>query len=332
MQTDTSHILQRARAAGLAAEAANDRVALIETGGVLERLGDFELAGRLLALAGRLGKPTHVPEWDGGPMRDGVLLVLQRIRHIGAPIRLARLIPKAARLAAHCIVVCDPRLAPLFRRSFPGVDVRAAAPGVEEQALAEADATASYETLMQHLWRADPSPDDRLKPDPVLVEQLRHRYAPNGEPLTGISWASTNERKDLPLLDDWAQTLRERPGVFVSLQYGDVADDVARLAAVSGCAVIHDPAVDSLADLDVFAAQVAAMDTVLTVSNTTAHMAGALGVRTVVLLDDKPHLVWPATGDTASPWYASLLLARRGGRAWPAVLAEANTRLGQGGG
>lgn len=110
------------------------------------------------------------------------------------------------------------------------------------------------------------------------------------------------------------------------LQYGDTGDDVATLASRSGAEIISDVTVDSLVDLDGFAAQVAAMDAVVTISNTGAHMAGALGIPTIILLDDKVHLVWPGRGSTYA-WYPSVTLIRKQGRAWGDVIAEARGLL-----
>jgi ADP-heptose:LPS heptosyltransferase len=80
--------------------------------------------------------------------------------------------------------------------------------------------------------------------------------------------------------------------------------------------------VDSLGDLDRFAAQVASMDAVVTISNTGAHVAGAVGVPTAIILDDKNHLIWPAWGERTG-WYPTVRLVRRNARNWPDVLADA---------
>jgi len=46
---------------------------------------------------------------------------------------------------------------------------------------------------------------------------------------------------------------------------------------ISGIRLYTDDAVDALKDLDAFAAQVAAMDLVISTSNSTVHFAGAFG-------------------------------------------------------
>jgi hypothetical protein len=312
-----------AHAAGLEAERAGLFTGMRQAGAYLERLDALALSGHFLAAAGRLQVATRLPEWDGSVLTDRTLLIVQRIRHIGGPIRLARLIPLAAARARRCIVFAEPRLVPLFRRSFPQVEVREGGP-VEAEACEEADAVASYETLTKYLAgdeRARLAGFTPLRPDCGLVNEFRSKYHRDGRPLIGMTWTSTNEKKDLPALTDWAAMMRRFDATYVSLQYGEVSGDVKELCALSGAELIHDETVDSLIDLDRFAAQIVAMDAVLTISNTGAHLAGALGVPMIVILDDNNHLVWPAHGAHMA-WYPAARLVRRRSREWQDVFAE----------
>ena len=76
-----------------------------------------------------------------------------------------------------------------------------------------------------------------------------------------------------------------------------------------------------------FAAQVAAMDLVVSISNTTAHIAGALGVPTWVLLSEVPLWRW-FQDETNSPWYPSVQLFRQRRRqGWLEVMSEVASAL-----
>lgn len=320
---------QHALEAAAAAEATNDVGAMLRAGDDLERFNEFAIAGRLLARGGRVVAQTSGTEWDGKEVPNGTLLIEQRIRHIGAPIRTARLANLAARRVGRCIVLIDPRLVSLFSRSFPGLAVHAK--GIDDEKVRrEADVVASFETLMEHL-----APDaatvaatfSPLRPDADLVRDFRQRYRPIDSrlPVIGIAWASDNKDKDLPPLDCWARFLRETPGHFISLQYGDVAADLASFQTF-GAAPRSDPSIDSLRDLDTFAAQIASLDAVVTISNTATHMAGALGIPTIVVLDDRFHLIWPV-GEERTPWYPEMVLVRKKARAWTQVFGEVRDRL-----
>jgi ADP-heptose:LPS heptosyltransferase len=78
------------------------------------------------------------------------------------------------------------------------------------------------------------------------------------------------------------------------------------------------------ASFDDTAAFVGALDLVITVCTSAAHLSGALGQRTWVLLDVNPHWVW-LLDRRDSPWYPSATLYRqpRFGQWEPALEAVA---------
>jgi ADP-heptose:LPS heptosyltransferase len=107
---------------------------------------------------------------------------------------------------------------------------------------------------------------------------------------------------------------------FVNLQYGDCAADLATVRQRLGIEILHDDAIDPLSDMDGFAAQVAAMDLVVSIDNSTVHLAGALGKPTWVLLPYVPDWRWLLDRDD-SPWYGSVKLYRQcEDRNWEPVL------------
>jgi len=112
----------------------------------------------------------------------------------------------------------------------------------------------------------------------------------------------------------------------VSLQYGDPIAQHAQ-ANAAGAPLIIDAEVDQLADLDGFAAQVAAMDLVVTIDNSTAHMAAALGVQTWTMLPFAPDWRWLLARED-SPWYPTMRLFRqREPGQWKPVLEQLQTAL-----
>jgi hypothetical protein len=114
---------------------------------------------------------------------------------------------------------------------------------------------------------------------------------------------------------------------FVSLQYGDIARDLEVLRGLAGERVIQDTEIDQLVDLDGFAAQIAALDAVVSISNTTIDMAGMLDAPIVHIRDDKSSQIWPLSGP--SPWYPNMTFLYRQQRSWPEVFADARGRLEQ---
>jgi hypothetical protein len=110
---------------------------------------------------------------------------------------------------------------------------------------------------------------------------------------------------------------------FVCLQKELRASDRAWLAARNDVPFFG----DALKDFADTAGLVAAMDLIVTVDTSVAHLAGALGKPTWVLLPYNPDWRW-LLGRADSPWYPTMRLFRQKNiGAWAAVLDEVAAAL-----
>ena len=321
--------LESARHAAVLVEDTRNEVARRAVGVVLVRLGDCQRGLRLSAVSVRLagGGP---PEWAGEDLAGRTLAVVQRTdEDMGGPIRMARFIAEAVRRAGHCVVIVEYRLVPLFQRNFPTADVRPIRQWHAVDA-AGADFVTSFETLAGACvtdWQSMAATYVPLCADPDQKAQFARIYrAAAGEPVVGLSWGSKNGRKDMPDLASWATFVATFPATFVSMQYGPIAAAVRQLRNGRSDKLIWDKSVDQMVDMDCFAAQVASFDAVISISNTAAHLAGALDVPTVVIREDRSAGLYPLTG-SGSGWYPRMELLRRRGRDWNVVMAEAAESL-----
>ena len=107
-------------------------------------------------------------------------------------------------------------------------------------------------------------------------------------------------------LANWAPILN-LPGItFVSVQYGERVQDA------KAHDIIVDKSINPLKDIDGFAAQVAAMDHVVSVSNTTVHVSGGLGIPTSTMIPASYGRIWYWFLDRSdSPWYPAMQLYRQ---------------------
>jgi hypothetical protein len=176
-----------------------------------------------------------------------------------------------------------------------------------------------------------PEPAPYLVADPQLRTELRGRYRDQGAGLlVGLAWHSDSpsggRQSSLTLPE--LRSLLETPEVtFVDLQYGDTADQRSAFARETGIDIVHDDQVDQMVDLDAFAAQIAAMDLVLSIDNSTMMMAGALGVPTWAMLRTVPYWCWGLDRDD-NPWYAAMRLFRQDTPGdWEGVCQEVETAL-----
>lgn len=304
-----------------------DRRLISEMAPALERVDRYALAGRL-RLAGRefiAGRPDN--EWTGEDLSGKSLLINFREttkQGLGFVYRGANLVAKAARRAAHVAVILEPRAVPTYRRTFPDLEICGE---METAQRARFDYIAAFANLAGVFAPQSSAPDPDFAPllaDPRMVEELRARYRPaDGRPVIGLCWYSGHHGKLLPEISHWRDLIDRSGAAFVSLQYGNVDQDMEVLGADR---MIVDPAIDQLQDMDAFAAQVAAMDGVMTITATLGHVAGALGVPAVAVRDDWFRREWPVISDRV-PWYPHLRAAGKDGRDWDPVLDEAWGKL-----
>jgi hypothetical protein len=310
------------------ATARRDARLMEEIGLALLRLGEFGKSGRLRLESRRISNGPPPKEWNGENLTDGTL-ILDMVEDGAQSLAATSLIARAMPLAKRCIVLAAPRLMPLVRRTFPLADVRPARED-DAAAYAESDAVATAAHLIAYFWTDAKSAESSFLPlraDAELVSEFRAKYrGTETKPLVGIAWSSAAYAKDLPPLLEWTRLLRSVDATFVSLQYGRVDADLARLRAGHTANLIHDASVDQLIDMDRFAAQIASLDAVVTISNTGAHLASALGVPCIILVDDRFRRIWPVVSDKAA-WYPQVQLVAKKGREWKAVIDEARTRL-----
>lgn len=304
------------------------------------RLLTGELAGGWDDLSARWALTSSVrasallglPRWSGGNVPAGRLLVWGE-SGVGDELLFASLVPDLVKTGIACVVECDARLVPLLGRSLPDVEVIARPDDPAASSLSPlcADVTVQVPAsdLPRHLRRtlaAFASQRPYLVADSNKVRALRRRTGDVGLHI-GISWRSAaSTARSLPLaqlMASLAPLLEPAGGQLVSLQYG-VAEDERTVGGL-----IHERGIDPIADLDGFAALVAAMDLVVTVDNTTAHVAGGLGVPGWVLLPFVPAWFWGMEAGRTF-WYPSLRLFRQSHPGdWSGVLAAVSGALAQ---
>lgn len=254
------------------------------------------------------------PAWNGAHV-EGTLLAWGE-QGIGDQILHGGMLDQLRAFARHLIVAVDPRLIPLFKRSFSGIEFVSLA---DLKKIGGFAAQVALGDLGAHFRRqAEQFPRDRgayLRADPLRARELRQRLKAGGKFSCGISWRSTNPRlgkfKSLALAD--FAGIISIPGVrCVDLQYGDTGAERLALKKDTGLDVVHVDTIDNFSDIDGFAALIDACDMVVSVSNTTVHLAGALGKPTAVLLPYAQGRLWYwHEGADTSPWYPACHLYRQ---------------------
>lgn len=258
-----------------------------------------------------------LPPWDGKP-GDRLLLITGE-QGLGEEILAARFFRALAASGQRCVITCEPRLLPVFRRSFPALEF--VAHGSPERRVLVADRTPRQRLRaldLGHFFLREALADNAawLLPDAARVAQIRDGYRARwpGRRTIGISWASHRKLqgrhgKSMPAAA-LAPLLAREDIVTVDCQYSDLRAGRDEFAAGLP-APWQDPDIDSTRDLDGLLAQLAALDGYIGVSNSTIHLAGAAGLPARLLLPQREPVFWYWGYEGArTPWYPSLQLFR----------------------
>ena len=287
-------------------------------------------------LEGNERKFPH-PTWDGSSLEHTSILVWLE-QGVGDQIMFASLLPKLQKQAKQTFVEIEYRLYPIFRRSFHNIRFFIAKTRPHPQLLDESvGCQSSIGSLAQWLLPDEgsfPKCHAYFKACPKKTEKIKREYQKlaNGRILVGISWKSTKANKGVGRLKStslaqWTNLLSQEDCFFVNLQYGDVESELDEFSNQTGILIYQDPQVDSLQDLDGFAAQVAALDLIISTSNTAVHMAGALGKPVWTLLHDVPDWRWQLDRSDAL-WYSSMTLFRQSVSGdWESVFEQVQSAL-----
>jgi len=256
--------------------------------------------------------------WDGTNLSGKSILVWTE-QGIGDEIMFANMLDTLSQMEVKIIAECEERLVPLFQRSFPKIQFVSREPKPNPILL---DKNIDYQVPIGSLaqWlRTDesqfPNKGPYLSASSEKVSQLRDKYEEltNDKLLVGISWKSINhgiKKEKSTILENWTPILSQPDCFFVNLQYGDIKQEIGEYRSATGILIYMDQEINPLTNLDDFAAQISALDLIISISNTTVHMSGALGKEVWTLLPYIPDWRWMLERED-TPWYPTMKLFRQ---------------------
>ena len=273
---------------------------------------------------------TGRPRWTGAEKKRVLVWAEQGI---GDELMFSCMLPEMLSLCSRLIVKVDVRLIPLLARSMPTeITFVPSSKAVDE---GDYDEQIPMGSLCQYFRPQEASfgrtrngyiADDKERTN--SIKTVLQQSGSFGKKRCGISWRSKNEQSGANrslVLKAFIDMLALPDVDFVSLQYGDTGEEIEQVRSESGVNVLSYKDVDNFHDIDGLASLIQACDFVVSVDNSTVHLAGALGKDTRVLLPFVPNWRWLMDRDD-SPWYASVKLYRQGGdRNWSGVFE--NVRL-----
>ena len=253
---------------------------------------------------------TDKPEWRGEKNKT---VFVWKEQGIGDEIMFASIIPELHALCSKLIVQCDERLIPLFQRSFPS-DI-----------IFQSDGSLVNENLydfhipigsLPRFFRTSSESFSRtsggyLCHDKKRSNQLRQKLLMGGKKrLIGISWMTTSKTQTSTKrnisLSVLAQALDGTKIQLVCLQYGDVSEEIDVLKTKFGIDIVQVSEINNRHDIDDLASLIMACDEIVSTTNATVHLAGALGADVKVLLPFPSRWIW-GRDQSRSYWYSSVI-------------------------
>lgn len=289
-------------------------------------MGDFEAGWReyewrwALAQSKDAGRDFAQPAWLGGESITGKTVLLHAEQGLGDTLQFCRFARLIAEQGARVALEVQPPLKSLLAR----LDGPAMVVGRGEP-LPPFDVHCPLMSLPLALGtRLDTIPTTPyIASDPERVRRWDRLLGAKGRPRIGIAWSGNAETANVfPRSIPFAALadLLSCDAQFVSLQKDIRPADREAFAR-------HGNILHFAADFDDTAALIELVDLVVTVDTSIAHLAGAMGKPTWILLPYHADWIWLLDRDD-TPWYPTARLFRSPGiEDWSAVLARVKTEL-----
>jgi tetratricopeptide (TPR) repeat protein len=300
-----------------------------------------------LKVSGKAPVCDHgLPLWQGAHLKRTRLLITAE-QGVGDQLMFASFISDLATRATDdggsLFLECEPRLVPLFARSFPGVTVKPsqmlAKSGITTaqygwlKAAGGANAAIELGSLPRFLrYRLTqfPNPNAYLVPDVDEKSRWREAFsALDAGPHIGICWRSGKmggaRNLQFAPLEAWGEFLRGLPGSIVAAQYDAAPEEIAALESVSGRKIIVPRTLDQKIELDRTCALLSALDAVVSAPTAVSWLAAGAGVPTFKVLYDTS---WTSFGERFEPFAPSCVCVMPRERGdWRDTFAQASDAI-----
>ena len=241
--------------------------------------------------------------WDGSNQKDKTILVFCEYG-LGDAIMFARYFPMLKNYFAKIIVCCNPSLHTIFKNSFPDIEF------VSEKNVSYDFCVFSMD--LPYYLKIDfgniPYSEGYLKVNEDKVMQYKKNYFNTNEKKIGIFYIGGELQKrnakyrSIPLAN--LSKLFSTPNrKFYSLQKEDVFNELKDFPDIINLG-------ETFSDFADTAAAMKNLDLIITIDSAPVHLAGALGIKTFLMLPYYSEWRW-FSDERKTPWYNSVNLFRQ---------------------
>lgn len=263
-------------------------------------------------------RATYKNPWDGKPHPDKTLLIHFDGGH-GDQIMFCRYIKYLKGYFKDIIFLVYPQLLEFFKLNFPDLRVMLATDKYEY------DISANIMELHWHLgmdFEHIPSEPVYLKADETKTKLFKEKYFNNTKTKIGLFWQGNKRvfKNRAIKLENLEVLFSINNTVFYSVQKNDEEKQILKYPQI----VDFDGIIGSFSDT---AALIKNFDIMITIDSAVAHMAGALGVKTYLLLPYASEWRW-FSETTKTQWYPSVEIFKQSEPGdWTKAMAQISEKL-----
>ena len=276
----------------------------------------------------RKGPRFPLTPWQGENLA-GKHIYVQAEQGLGDTLQFARYIPLLAARAGHVTLRVQQELAALLRESFAGVTVLGdrGEPASYEFDIALLSLPRAFKTRLETIPAAGPY----LRVPADAAQRWMKRLAAMAGVKVGAAWAGNpdhiNDARRSLEVTLLSPLFAVQGASFASLQFGPRAADLDGLKKdKTGKPQVLEFA-QELGDFSATAGAVGALDLVITVDTSIAHLAGSLGKPVWLLLPRVADWRWMFRRED-TPWYPTMRLFRqKEGEPWTELIKRVAAEL-----
>jgi len=283
-------------------------------------MGDFKIGWK--KYEARLEENIKIPvnyenekKWDGKYL-NGTLLVWGE-QGLGDHIMFSSMLFDLKDHAKNILLQIDKRLENLLKRYFNKVNfLNIKIINSEKKFIGNFDKHIAIGSLGQYLRDTKDSfkttPKRYLVTSTVKENEYNKKFLDNNKFKIGISWKTLNKLQQYRNIDlkKMLPIFSNKNCDFVNLQFGKFDDEMKYIKSKFGINIKSIKEINNFSDIDNLAALINCLDLVITIQNSTAHLSGALGKNTWLMLAKNARWHW-LKEENKSIWYPSIKIYRQ---------------------
>jgi tetratricopeptide (TPR) repeat protein len=254
------------------------------------------------------------PKWNGSKTTSRLFVWSEQ--GIGDQILYASMLHDLQKYANRITVAVNKKLVVLFKRSFPEINfiedhIFFSEENYDEQ-IAIGDLAGYFRS---NLNAFNFNRTQHLLSDECRSQEIQKNLQKDARLTCGISWKSANEKLGNHKSIEFrlfSELLNNKNIQFVNLQYGETGEELTWLKKSTSVNLESINDIDLYDDIDGVAAIINACDFIVTISNSVAHLAGALGKETLLLVPYSRGKFWYWSDvDGRSLWYPNIQIFKQ---------------------